>query len=479
MWILIFLILVYTVFLFVVLVKMIMENGSPSKSLAWMLFILFVPIMGLVFYFFLGKNYRKAKIFQMKRTKDYDIYEKHIEHHFEHFDQHHLLETPSIRKKSRLVKLLMKNSKALLSDGNQVKILSDGEETFNAIFEDLKKAKQYIHIQFYILEDGVLLDKMLEISAQKVKEGVIVRMIYDSVGSWSLSKDFIERAKKAGIQIFPFMPVHFGKYANKINYRNHRKIIVIDGIVGFTGGINVSDKYLQNGDPLDDWRDTHLRIEGNAASSLQMVFLSDWYFVSGEYLFQKEDFFPIDIKGGVPIQIVTSGPDSNYSNIKQEYFSLITNAEQYIYIWTPYFVPGENIMFSLKTAALSGVDVRILLPDDSDSFLIKWSTRSYLEELLEAGVKIYYYKKGFMHSKVLIADDLVASVGTANVDERSFDHNFEVNAMIYDKEICQELRTQFYKDLVDSEPVLYHAFILRPSIERFKESTAKLMSPLL
>mgnify|MGYP001953682146 CR=1 FL=1 len=167
------------------------------------------------------------------------------------------------------------------------------------------------------------------------------------------------------------MPVHFGKYANKINYRNHRKIIVIDGMVGFTGGINVSDKYLKNGDPLDDWRDTHLRIEGNAASSLQMVFLSDWYFVSGEYLFQKEDFFPIDIKGGVPIQIVTSGPDSNYSNIKQEYFSLITNAEQYIYIWTPYFVPGENIMFSLKTAALSGVDVRIILPDDSDSFLIR------------------------------------------------------------------------------------------------------------
>lgn len=478
-WFIFSIILIYTLFLLMVVFKLILENGSPTKTLAWIMVIFFVPIIGLVFYFFLGKNYRKTKIFRLKKNRDYKIYEKHIDHHFQNFEKHHLLESLPIQKKSRLIKLLMNNSKSLLSDGNKVDVLQDGDATFSSIVQAIEKAKDYIHIQFYIFEEGELLDKIMELLIAKAQQGVKVRIIYDSVGSWELTEETIQKAKNAGIQILPFMPVRFGEYANKINFRNHRKIIVIDGIIGFTGGINISDKYIFGDKYLQKWRDTHLRIEGNAASSLQMVFLSDWYFVSGEYLFQKEDFFPKDIKGGVPIQIVTSGPDSDYSNIKQEYFSLITNAEQYIYIWTPYFVPGENIMFSLKTAALSGVDVRLILPDDSDSALLKWSTRSYVEELLQAGVKIFFYKKGFMHSKVLIADDLVASVGTANVDERSFDHNFEVNALIYDEQICRKLKEQFKIDQADSKPILYEDFKLRPTKERFKESTAKLLSPLL
>jgi cardiolipin synthase len=479
MWTIAILIILYFILLFFVVGKMIMENGSPARSLAWLFFILFVPVVGLIFYFLIGKNYRKEKLFRMKKTKDYAIYKKHLDQHFKHFEEEHLSESPSIRKKRRLVKLMMKNSKAILSHGNQVEILQDGKITFERIFEDLEKAKQYIHIQYYILEEGILADKLFVILSRKVKAGVTVRIIYDAVGSWDLSKDFIKKMAAAGIQIFPFMPVRFGKYANKINYRNHRKIIVIDGIIGFTGGANIADKYLENKNSKNNWRDTHLKIEGNAASSLQMIFLSDWYFVTGEYLFQKKDFFSIELKGGVPIQIVTSGPDSDYSSIKQEYFSLITHAEKYIYIWTPYFIPDENIMFSLQTAALSGVDVRMILPAESDSALLKWSTRSYVEELLRAGVKIFFYKKGFLHSKVLIADDLVASVGTANVDERSFENNFEVNAMIYDQRICEELKSQFAIDQANSEPILYQAFKLRPSGERFKESMAKLFSPLL
>lgn len=479
MWIIISVIILYSIFLIVVIIKMVMENGNPTKTLAWILFTMLVPIVGLFFYFFLGKNYRKIKLFTMKKTKDYEIYEQYIDDHFMNFENNSLLESAPIRKKSRLIKLLMKNSKALLSDGNKVDVLQDGKATFDSILSDLKNAQQFIHIQFYILEEGILLEKMLEILSERVQAGVKVRIIYDAVGSWTLSNEFVEKTRNQGIEIYPFMPVHFGKYANKINFRNHRKIIVIDGVIGFTGGINISDKYILGDSELRHWRDTHLRIKGNAVSSLQMVFLSDWYFITQEYLFQKEDFFPVDLKGGIPIQIVTSGPDSDYSSIKQEYFSLITNAEQYIYIWTPYFVPGENIMFSLKTAALSGVDVRIILPDDSDSDLLKWTTRSYVEELLQAGVKIFFYKKGFMHSKVLIADDVVASVGTANVDERSFDSNFEVNALIYDEGICHELKEQFKIDQANSEPIFYNVFLKRSQVEKLKESTAKLLSPLL
>ena len=474
-----FLVIIYTIILTLILFVMVMENGSPTKTLAWILFLLFVPVVGIVVYFFLGKNYRKNKIFNLKKTKDHEIYDDFVDYSFENFDQTNILQYEPLHIKSRLIKLLIKNSKALLTSGNQVKILNNGKATFDAIFAALRSAKQYIHLQSYILEEGKLADELLEILTQKIKEGVTVRIIYDAVGSWSLSKKFLKKMETAEIQVFPFMPVHFGRFANKINFRNHRKVIVIDGIIGFTGGINISDKYIYGDEEGRDWRDTHLRLEGPAVSSLQMVFLSDWFFVSGEYLFEKKDFFPKEKKGGTPVQIVTSGPDSDYSSIKQEYFALINSAQQYIYIWTPYFIPGENIMFSLKTAALSGVDVRIILPDESDSALLKWSTRSYVEELLETGVKIYFYKAGFLHSKVLVSDDIVASVGTANVDERSFDSNFEVNAMIYDVAICKELKRDFLIDQAKSEPILFHAFQLRPKGERLKESTAKLLSPLL
>ncbi len=479
MWIVITITIAYLIFLISVTITMILENKAPSTTLTWLMFILFVPLIGLVFYFFFGKNYRKNKMFKIKKSKDHDIYEKHANHIFHNLDKLKLFELAPVQKKERLIKLLLNNSKANLSGGNQVEVLNDGSATFDSIFAALETAQDYIHIQYYKIEEGVLLNKFIKVLSEKAKAGLKIRIIYDAVGSWKLSKGFVEEVKMMGIQIVPFMPVHLGKYANKVNFRNHRKIIIVDGKIAFTGGLNVTDNYLEKENSENYWRDTHLRIVGNAVYNLCMVFLTDWYFVSGEYLFEKENFEHIEKEEGVPVQIVTSGPDSDYSSIQQEYFSLISNAEKYVYIWTPYFVPGEKIMFALKIAALSGVDVRIILPEDSDSSILKWSTRAYVEELLKSGVKIYFYKKGFMHSKVLVSDDLVASIGTANVDERSFDNNFEVNALIYDEAICKELKLQFAIDQSDSEPVLYGAFKMRPKQERLKESTAKLLSPLL
>ncbi|MEL6925556.1 MAG: cardiolipin synthase, partial [Bacteroidota bacterium] len=310
-----------------------------------------------------------------------------------------------------------------------------------------------------------------------LKAGVKVRIIYDGVGSWSLRRSFIKNIRAAGIEIFPFMPVSLGPLANKINYRNHRKIVVVDGLVGFTGGINISDKYL-SGDPvLGSWRDTHLRLEGAAVSSLNQIFINDWNFVSHQNI--ELPTIPSFTSGHTFVQIVASGPDQQFSSILQEYFSLITAADEYIYISTPYFIPCEAILLAMKTAALSGVEVILLLPRQSDSAVLKYGIQSYLEELLEAGVRIFLYQEGFLHSKVIVSDDAVASVGTANVDERSFENNFEVNALLYDQQVAHQLKHNFFEDLCQSKEVYLDEFRKRSKRTRVLESIARLLSPLL
>ena len=472
---LVILVILYSALTISVLVDMLLHIRDHRRALTWILFILLAPGVGLFFYFFLGKNYRKTKIFQIKKSRDSEIYQSYSND----FKEYKISDYPQIKGKERLVNLLLRNSRSMLTDGNKLKILQDGEATALAINDALKKAKNHIHLQFYIMENGKWLDEIFFILRKKVKEGVNVRVIYDGVGSSRLDKVFIQNNQAAGIEMYSFMPVKFSKYANKLNYRNHRKIIVIDGITGFTGGINISDKYLFGDEIFSFWRDTHLRIEGAAVQSLQTIFLTDWFFVSKQYLLSQYQSDEIIKKGDSLVQIVASGPDANYASIKQEYFSLITTAEQYIYISTPYFVPDENIIFSLKTAALSGVDVRMLIPGHPDSKLLKWTTQSYLEELLEAGVKFYYFQDGFLHNKIMVTDDVVASIGTANVDERSLEQNFEVNALIYDKLICLELKDQFFKDIKNSIPVDLPSFQLRPIGEKLFESSAKLLSPLL
>lgn len=386
-------------------------------------------------------------------------------------------ESAEVRK---LMTLLLNNSKALLTRYNRVEILNNGEETFPALFGALEQARKFIHLEYYIIAEGRLAIRLKEILLRKAKDGVEVRIIYDDVGSWGLSRGFIKELRQAGIQIYPFLPVRFHHFANKANYRNHRKIAVVDGEIGFVGGLNIADQYMDGVADIGIWRDTHLKVVGEAVTSLQVVFLIDWYFVRQELLLDKNEYLPyMQADGNVIVQTVTSGPDSDWASIQQSYFTLINMAKRYVYISTPYFMPGETTLNALKTAAMSGVDVRILLPHKSDSWLTHWCTRSYVEELLDAGVKIYWYQKGINHSKVIVVDGIVASVGTANMDLRSFEQNFEVSMIVYDREVVKELAGDFVKDLRVSTEGAIQRWKFRSKREKVCESMARLFAPVL
>jgi cardiolipin synthase len=476
----ILIIVLYTVVLARVLLTVLLERGSPARTLAWTLFIITMPVIGIGSFFLFGKRVRKRRLFRIKHSPQVEQFHRYVQQQHESAERSVEEAAEILIPNRRLIRLLARSGNALLTSGNRVVILQDGKATFEAILEAISEAKEFVHILYYIIEEGEMADRLFKLLAEKKKEGVRVRVIFDGFGSWFLSRPFLKKIRASGVDILPFVPLSFWRFFSKINHRNHRKIVVVDGKVGFTGGINISDKYLHGDPELGHWRDTHLRIEGPAVSGLQFAFLTDWYFVKGEYLIRREDLFPKNRpKGHTYAQIIAGGPNNIFANIKQQYFAMITGAERYIYIATPYFIPGENILFAMKTAALSGVQVRLILPYNSDSVILKWSVRAYLEELMEAGVEVFFYMDGFLHSKILIADDMVASIGTANVDERSFEHNFEINALIYDPEICLQLKQQLQDDLVNCRQLEPEIFRKRPARDKFRESLVRLLEPLI
>lgn len=473
------LLLLYALVLSRVILTVLLERGSPARSLAWILFLLMAPVLGIASFFLFGKRVRKRRLFQVKHSAEVEHFQHYVQSRHEHFHSSEAAQAPILHPHLRLIRLLAQNGHSLLTAGNKVEILQDGTITFQSIMQAIMEAKQFVYILYYIIEEGEMADQLFDLLAIKKKEGVTVRVIFDGFGSWFLSRTFLKKIRNSGIDIQPFVPLSIWRFFNKINYRNHRKIVVVDGKVGFTGGINISDKYLHGDPELGHWRDTHLRLEGPAVSSLQFVFLTDWYFVSGKYLIQREDLFPtLRSNGHTYAQVIAGGPNNIFASIKQQYFAMITGAERYVIMATPYFIPGENILFAMKTAALSGVQVRLILPYNSDSIILKWSVRAYLEELLEAGVEVFFYLKGFLHSKIIIADD-VASIGTANVDERSFEHNFEVNAVLYDLEIATQLKQQLEDDLVNCRQLFLEEFRKRPSRDKVRESIVRLLEPLI
>ena len=462
-----------------VVFNVILENRNPVRTLAWIIVLVTVPLIGFLFYLYFGVNYRKIKMFSMKGLGDMKWLQYMSEDQKQWIKKSEFLQKKESAEVRKLMTLLLNNSKALLTRFNRIQVLHNGEETFQALFQALEDARKFIHLEYYIIAEGRLTARLKDILLRKAREGVEIRIIYDDVGSWSLSKEFIREVRKAGIQIYPFLPVRF-HFANKANYRNHRKIAVIDGKTGFVGGLNIADRYVDGLPHIGIWRDTHLKVEGEAVTSLQVVFLIDWYFVRQELLLNKNEYLPyIQSDSHVLVQTVASGPDSDWASIQQTYFTLINMAKRYVFISTPYFMPGETTLNSLKTAAMSGVDVRLLLPHKSDSRLTHWCTRSYVQELLEAGVKIYWYRKGINHSKVIIVDGQVASVGTANMDLRSFEQNFEVSLIIYDREVVKELATDFIKDLQESTNEVIQKWKFRSKKEQLYESVARLFAPLL
>ena len=432
-----------------------------------------------MFYIFFGQNHRKEKIFNRKVIKDLEQIERLSKTQLSDIKTDAFFTEPSIADNLNIITLLLNNSKALLTLHNQVEIFQTGKKTFQAIIDTIEEAEDSIHLVFYIIASDRIGNIIKEKLIKKARSGVEVRLIYDDVGSWRTSRKFINELKDAGVEVHPFMKVKFPFLTSKANYRNHRKIIVIDGKVAFMGGMNIADRYLEGDESLGMWYDTVLRIDGDTVKMLQIVFLTDWFFVSKKIVSGKDKYFPEHIIPEThPIQVTVSGPDSDWASIMQAFFTAITHAKKHIYISTPYFVPNESILTALKTASLSGVDVRIVLPGKSDSTVVYWSSMSYVSELLNAGIKVYLFQNGFNHSKILMIDTSFSSVGSANMDIRSFEDNFEIMAMIYDAEVTEKLENQFFRDIKRSKKINATHWNKRPLRQSFNESVARMFSPL-
>lgn len=456
------------------IIHVIMDNRQPAKTMAWALVIFFVPLVGIVFYLFFGINHRRERLVSQgsldqltKRSmlsfveqEDFRVPERH----------------------RQLVDLFINQNMALPFKDNQIDIITDGYAYIPELLKDIAEARHHIHLELYIIEDDALGNLLADALIDKARSGVAVRLIYDDVGCWKVSHRFFNRMRDAGVEVAGFLPVHFPSFTSKANYRDHRKLIVIDGKVGYVGGMNIALRYVK-GTGQQPWRDTMWRLVGGAVYALQRTFLVDWYFVD-QTLVTDRAYYPALAQTTTPnncvVQIVTSGPTAHYPEIMQGYVRSILAARRYVYIETPYFLPNEPVLFALKTAAVGGVDVRIICPLRSDAPLTDWASRSYLRELQEAGAQIYLYRSGFMHSKMMVSDDTLSTCGSTNLDIRSFENNFEVNAFVYDEGIALRMKKVFLDDqsqsiLLSDLPRRIHPRFL----PRLWESLTRLVSPLL
>lgn len=452
-----------------------MDNRQPAKTIAWVLVLLFVPVVGIVLYIFFGQNTRKMKLIS-GRSLDQLSKRSMLE-----FVEQRNLRMPEYF--SSLVRLFTNQSLSLPFKDNAVEFYTDGYQFFPALLQAIKGATNHIHLDTYIIADDPLGRLVSDALIAKAREGVEVRLIYDDVGCWRVPERFFDRMRQAGVKVRSFMPVRFPAFTSKVNYRNHRKVCVIDGTQGFIGGMNIALRYVKglHGGTLP-WRDTHMRLRGSVVYALQRAFLVDWYFVDRTLINDHRYYPPMPwhISNDSLAQVVTSSPIAQWPDIMQGYVRILLEAKRYVYMETPYFLPTEPVLFAMRTAALAGVDVRLLIPRRSDAWLIQLASMSYVTETLEAGVKVRLYEKGFNHSKLLVADDQISTCGSTNIDFRSFENNFEANVFFYDRQTALRIKDIYMRDedcsINFSEARELHH---RPYMHRFVESLLRLLSPLL
>ena len=417
-------------------------------------------------------------MFSRKGAIDQERIGEYVEQQLQLASHKELISDDNIRQKINIIKLLLSNNRSFLTKNNDVDLLFNGENKFAELISCLESAQNHIHIEYYIFDNDEIGGQIASILAKKALEGVKVRFIYDDVGTSHLHKSFKKLFDDAGVEHFPFMPVYIPQLS-RANYRDHRKIVVIDGRCAFVGGINVADRYINKGGTVK-WRDVHLKIKGEAVYSLQIVFTLNWYFVSDKNIEFSNTYFPeFSIRPSRYVQIAASGPDSDWASIMQAFFVAISTAKSQVLISTPYFIPNEPILTAICTAALGGVDVQIIFPYKGDNAIVQAASMSYMKEVLEAGVKVFLYSDGFNHSKTMVVDGILSSVGTANMDFRSFDQNFEVNAFVYDEGIARELTNQFNEDKDHCIPLRLSRWQQRPIRRRLAESASRLLAPLL
>ena len=467
------------------------DNRDPAKTISWLLVMIFLPGLGFVLYLLFGENLRSQKVKKTKVTVAKFLNSQDIRGMIslqllsstqkEALKDNVMFHDWESESKKKVMQLILNSERSPFMLNNKVDIFTEGNSKFERMFEDIANAKKYIHLEYFIIKDSQIGRRLKKALIEKAEQGVKVRFIYDEIGSFRLMihPEFVRQMRGVGIEFRPFIQVHFPYVHRKFNYRNHRKICVIDGSIGYIGGLNIGDEYIHKSKKFGFWRDTHLRIEGESVYMLQTVFLIDYYIGSGQRLDQEELFPSMSYKGDSIIQIVSSGPDTQYESIYNAYFSSMAQAKKNIYIQTPYFIPDDALLTALRTALLSGVDVKIIFPSFPDHKVVYFASLSYLEELMQLGCKVYFYEKGFIHSKMMLVDEEIASVGTANMDIRSFMINFEINAFIYDEPTILKLYDIFEADLLDSTMIEFDEFKKRSIIHKALESTARLFSPIL
>ncbi|WP_211749175.1 cardiolipin synthase [Paenibacillus sp. Marseille-Q4541] len=477
--VIILLILLYLVQTILIL---LLEYKRPDRAAVWIFISFCLPLIGIVLYFVAGRPYSKsARMTQEEKTLWEDMHSQ-ISSKVKLVNSVEGMQNPSFSNNERLYNLLSEVPHSNITDCNQTDYYAEGDPLFTSLFQDIKKAEHHIHIEFYIIRDDISGTRFQDLLIKKVKEGVSVRVICDGFGSKSLPKSFMKRMKEAGVEFHVFLPPWLALKLKKVNYRNHRKIVVIDGKIGYTGGMNIGDEYKGESTKMGFWRDTHMRMIGDAVYYLQMAFIKDWKMVTGQTLdvqHQQALFPDHSCKGTEQVQVIESGPDENRHPIQEVCFNAIAMASSRVYITTPYFIPDIALITAIKTAARSGVDVRVLIPGKADYMMVLLASLSYLEELIEAGVTFYRYQKGFVHAKVIIVDDLLAAVGSANLDMRSFYSNFELTAVMYSKTALDRLTADFELDLQSSIRITKGEFEKRSNLSKCGEIVCRLLSPLL
>ncbi|MBN1794191.1 MAG: cardiolipin synthase [Candidatus Omnitrophica bacterium] len=475
-------VVLYHVYLILTIIYLLLDNRETAATFAWIFILIAFPVAGLIIYLLIGRNRRKSQKHRRYQQHVNEQSNVHLKEYIE--EQNQNLKKLSARAgfpaRKKLFELLYKNSNSLLTTENTIQLFYCGEDQFDALIHDLKNAKKFIHMEYFIWRSDDLTEEIKKILIQKRKEGVEVRILYDIIGSLQLKKKYIRELRRNGISIYPYDNPHPFISLHSLNYRNHRKIAVIDGRVAYAGGMNMGQEYISGGKRFESWRDTHARIEGDAISIFQSIFVTTWHNTTREKLVGDE-YFPKNntINNYLPVQVTASGPDSQWSSIEQLYFNLINSAQRCISIQSPYFIPTDSIYRSLLSAALSGIELRIMMTGRPDRLLPFWSAFSFFEPLLEAGVKIYHYQKGFMHAKTIIVDREIASVGTANMDIRSFHLNYEVNMLLYDAAIAENLEGQFYKDLEYCTEITLEKYRRIGLLKQFRNSIARLFAPIM
>lgn len=473
----------FDIYVILTIIFLLLDNRDTSTTLSWIFIFILFPVLGQILYFLIGRNWRnvgrkKQLIRQHVTEKLIAILQPLLDIQQNNVKQ--LEAADGSVRKHKLLQLLYANSNSILTNNNQLTVIQQGEDKFRLLRQDIEQAKDFIHMEYFIWRSDQLTEKFQIILSEKAKSGVRVRILYDALGSFFTQKRYLKEFRKAGVEIYPYYDFRSLFTIHTLNYRNHRKIVVIDGQIGYTGGMNMGQEYIDGGKQFKYWRDTHLRIQGDAVSVLQAVFLTSWLNTTGEDLFQ-EDYFVLNnsIDENTSIQITTSGPDSQWESIQQLYLCLIASAEKSIYIQSPYFVPDSAIHSMLKTAALSGLDVKIMMTGIPDRQLPFWSAYTFFKDLLQAGVKIYQYKRGFLHAKTISIDGELCSIGTANMDIRSFHLNYELSTLIYDYKTTQALVNAFENDLADCAEITIEQYNNFSELFKLRNSLARLFAPLL